>query len=70
MTSPMTAVESLVHICNQLRLPDAASGILRYTMAQVPGTHAADWYEKLSMFEEALDSYKEQLEVWPGASSS
>lgn len=68
MTSPLTAVESLVHICNQLRLPDAASGILTYTMDKVPGAHdkyAADWYEKLCLFETAHKHYNEQLEVWP-----
>ena len=66
MASPLTAVESLVHICNQLRLPDAASGILTYTMDQVPGAHAkyaADWYEKLCLFEVAHKHYAEQLEV-------
>jgi serine/threonine-protein kinase mTOR len=66
MSSPLTAVESLVHICNQLRLPDAASGILNYTMRKVPGAQdkiAADWYEKLCLFDQAHQHYREQMQV-------
>lgn len=66
LQSPLTAAESLVHICNQLRLPDAAQGILNYTMANVPGAAekiSANWYEKLCMYSTSLALYRKQLEV-------
>lgn len=66
LQSPLTAAESLVHICNQLRLPDAAQGILNYTMANVPGAAekiSANWYEKLCMYSTSLGLYRKQLDV-------
>lgn len=68
LQSPLTAAESLVHICNQLRLPDAAQGILNYTMANVPGAAekiSANWYEKLCMYSTSLGLYRKQLDVRP-----
>lgn len=55
-----------MHICNQLRLPDAAQGILNYTMANVLGAAdkiSANWYEKLCMYSTSLGLYRKQLEV-------
>lgn len=57
-----------MHICNQLRLPDAAQGILNYTMANVPGANekiSANWYEKLCMYSTSLGLYRKQLDVRP-----
>jgi serine/threonine-protein kinase mTOR len=66
LSSPLTAAESLIHICNQLRLPDAAQGILSHTMKVVPGAEqkiGANWYEKLRMYDTALGLYRKQLQV-------
>ena len=65
-SSPLTAAESLIHICNQLRLPDAAQGILNHTIKVAPGaeqTIGANWYEKLRMYDTALGQYRKQLQV-------
>lgn len=64
--SPLTAAESLIHICNQLRLPDAAQGILRHTMKVAPGAEqkiGANWYEKLRMYDTALSLYRKKLQA-------
>ena len=65
-SSPLTAAESVIHICNQLRLPDAAHGILNHTIKTVPGAEqkiGANWYEKLRMYDTALGLYRKQLQV-------
>ena len=65
-SSPLTAAESLIHILNQLRLPDAAQGILNHTIKVEPDAESkigANWYEKLRMYDTALSQYRKQQQV-------
>jgi hypothetical protein len=65
-SNALQAAESLIHICNQLRLPDAAQGILQHTMKVAPGAEqkiGANWYEKLRMYDTALALYRKKLLV-------
>ena len=62
-TSPLTAVEALIHINNQLRQPEAAVGILTYAQKHLNMELKEGWYEKLCRWEEALNAYKRRLEV-------
>lgn len=62
-TSPLTAVEALIHINNQLRQPEAAVGVLTYAQKHLNMELKEGWYEKLCRWEEALNAYKRRLEV-------
>ncbi|KAI9910180.1 hypothetical protein PsorP6_010397 [Peronosclerospora sorghi] len=63
-TSPSTCIEALISINNQLGLPEAAVGILKYAQAhhsrviQVKET----WFEKLQDWEAALVLYDRRLQ--------
>lgn len=63
--APLAAAESLIHICNQLRLPDMAQGLLEYTKGLEGAEQAigANWYEKLQLYDTALGLYRKRLQV-------
>ncbi|GAX78992.1 hypothetical protein CEUSTIGMA_g6432.t1 [Chlamydomonas eustigma] len=61
-TSPLSAVEALIHINNQLRQPEAAVGILTYAQKHLNMDLKEGWYEKLCRWDDALDAYTKRLE--------
>ncbi|XP_020086675.1 serine/threonine-protein kinase TOR isoform X1 [Ananas comosus] len=55
--NPVTAVESLIHINNQLHQHEAAVGILTYSQQNLDVQLKESWYEKLQRWDEALKAY-------------
>ncbi|KAF3328854.1 Serine/threonine-protein kinase TOR [Carex littledalei] len=55
--NPVTVVESLIHINNQLHQHEAAIGILTYSQENLDVQLKESWYEKLQRWEEALNAY-------------
>lgn len=55
--NPVTVVESLIHINNQLHQHEAAVGILTYAQKYLGVQLKESWYEKLQRWEEALSAY-------------
>jgi FKBP12-rapamycin complex-associated protein len=62
-TSPNTAIEALIHINNQLRQPEAATGVLAYAQKHLHMELKEGWYEKLCRWDEALEAYERKLQV-------
>ncbi|KAF2929772.1 hypothetical protein DAI22_05g082400 [Oryza sativa Japonica Group] len=56
--NPVTVVESLIHINNQLHQHEAAIGILTYSQQHLEVQLKESWYEKLHRWDEALKAYK------------
>ncbi|PKA52204.1 Serine/threonine-protein kinase TOR [Apostasia shenzhenica] len=59
-TNPVTVVESLIHINNQLHQHEAAIGILTYSQQHLEVQLKESWYEKLQRWDEALKAYTEK----------
>ncbi|KAG0576661.1 hypothetical protein KC19_5G097200 [Ceratodon purpureus] len=57
---PVSAVEALIHINNQLNQHEAAMGILTYARQNLRVELKESWYEKLQHWELALDAYKKK----------
>ncbi|VAH18393.1 unnamed protein product [Triticum turgidum subsp. durum] len=55
--NPVTVVESLIHINNQLHQHEAAIGILTYSQQHLEVQLKESWYEKLHRWDEALRAY-------------
>ncbi|XP_072960137.1 serine/threonine-protein kinase TOR [Typha angustifolia] len=55
--NPVTVVESLIHINNQLHQHEAAVGILTYSQQYLDVQLKESWYEKLQRWDEALKAY-------------
>ncbi|CAM0955895.1 unnamed protein product [Alopecurus aequalis] len=55
--NPVTVVESLIHINNQLHQHEAAIGILTYSQQNLEVQLKESWYEKLHRWDEALRAY-------------
>ncbi|KAJ4809422.1 Serine/threonine-protein kinase [Rhynchospora pubera] len=55
--NPVTVVESLIHINNQLHQHEAAMGILTYSQEYLDVQLKESWYEKLQRWDEALHAY-------------
>ncbi|KAJ3676103.1 hypothetical protein LUZ60_003515 [Juncus effusus] len=58
--NPVTVVESLIHINNQLHQHEAAIGILTYSQQNLDVQLKESWYEKLQRWDEALKAYTEK----------
>ncbi|ONK75400.1 uncharacterized protein A4U43_C03F16460 [Asparagus officinalis] len=56
-TNPVTVVESLIHINNQLHQHEAAVGILTYSQQHLDVQLKESWYEKLQRWDDALRAY-------------
>ncbi|KAJ6818004.1 serine/threonine-protein kinase TOR [Iris pallida] len=56
-TNPVTVVESLIHINNQLHQHEAAVGILTYSQQHLDVQLKESWYEKLQRWDDALKAY-------------
>ncbi|KAH7665067.1 Non-specific serine/threonine protein kinase protein [Dioscorea alata] len=56
-TNPVTVVESLIHINNQLHQHEAAVGILTFSQQHLDVQLKESWYEKLQRWEDALKAY-------------
>ncbi|WOK94449.1 serine/threonine-protein kinase TOR [Canna indica] len=56
-TNPVTVVESLIHINNQLHQHEAAVGILTYSQQYLDVQLKESWYEKLQRWDDALRAY-------------
>lgn len=56
-TNPVTVVESLIHINNQLHQHEAAVGILTYSQQDLDVQLKESWYEKLQRWDDALKAY-------------
>lgn len=56
-TNPVTVVESLIHINNQLHQHEAAVGILTYSQQNLDVQLKESWYEKLQRWDDALKAY-------------
>nr|CCA19196.1 PREDICTED: similar to fkbprapamycin associated protein putative [Albugo laibachii Nc14] len=63
-TSPSTCIEALISINNQLGLPEAAAGILKYAQQHHQNViHVEEsWLEKLQDWQEALRLYDAKLQ--------
>ncbi|KAG0469712.1 hypothetical protein HPP92_016412 [Vanilla planifolia] len=59
-TNPVTVVESLIHINNQLHQHEAAIGILTFSQQHLDVQLKESWYEKLQRWDEALKAYTER----------
>eukprot|EP01117_Protostelium_nocturnum_P014316 TRINITY_DN5444_c0_g1_i3.p1 TRINITY_DN5444_c0_g1~~TRINITY_DN5444_c0_g1_i3.p1 ORF type:complete len:2209 (+),score=787.54 TRINITY_DN5444_c0_g1_i3:161-6787(+) len=59
-TSPVTAIEALIAIYNQLQLPEAALGILTFAQKNYNVELKESWYEKLERWEQALEAYQKK----------
>ncbi|XP_024379368.1 serine/threonine-protein kinase TOR [Physcomitrium patens] len=57
---PVSAVEALIHINNQLNQHEAAMGILTYARKHLRVDLKESWYEKLQHWELALEAYKKK----------
>lgn len=57
---PVSAVEALIHINNQLNQHEAAMGILTYARSNLRVELKESWYEKLQHWELALEAYKKK----------
>ncbi|CAL9159750.1 unnamed protein product [Musa hybrid cultivar] len=55
--NPVTVVESLIHINNQLHQHEAAVGILTYSQQYLDVQLKESWYEKLQRWDDALKAY-------------
>ncbi|MCO5558518.1 hypothetical protein L7F22_012103 [Adiantum nelumboides] len=55
--NPVSVVEALIHINNQLHQHEAAVGILTYAQQHLSVELKESWYEKLQRWEEALQAY-------------
>ncbi|XP_073103831.1 serine/threonine-protein kinase TOR isoform X2 [Elaeis guineensis] len=55
--NPVTVVESLIHINNQLHQHEAAVGILTYAQQHLDVQLKESWYEKLQRWDDALKAY-------------
>ncbi|XP_074572810.1 serine/threonine-protein kinase TOR [Curcuma longa] len=55
--NPVTVVESLIHINNQLHQHEAAVGILTYSQQYMDVQLKESWYEKLQRWDDALRAY-------------
>uniref|UniRef100_A0A0D9WFJ7 Serine/threonine-protein kinase TOR n=1 Tax=Leersia perrieri TaxID=77586 RepID=A0A0D9WFJ7_9ORYZ len=64
--NPVTVVESLIHINNQLHQHEAAIGILTYSQQHLEVQLKESWYEKLHRWDEALKAYKARSSQAPG----
>lgn len=51
LTSPATAIESLISINNKLQQTGSAHGILKYAQRYQPELIKESWYEKLHRWE-------------------
>jgi FKBP12-rapamycin complex-associated protein len=56
--SNIDTIEALISINNQLALPEAAVGILKYAQQTHQVELKESWYEKLGRWEEALEQYR------------
>ncbi|XP_020699146.1 serine/threonine-protein kinase TOR isoform X1 [Dendrobium catenatum] len=65
-TNPVTVVESLIHINNQLHQHEAAIGILTYSQQHLDVQLKESWYEKLQRWDEALKAYTEKASQLSG----
>nr|AOZ57106.1 Serine threonine-protein kinase TOR [Saccharum hybrid cultivar R570] len=64
--NPVTVVESLIHINNQLHQHEAAIGILTYSQQNLEVQLKESWYEKLHRWDEALKAYTVKSSQAPG----
>lgn len=55
--NPVSVVEALIHINNQLHQHEAAVGILTYAQQHLSVELKESWYEKLQRWDEALEAY-------------
>ncbi|KAG9155854.1 hypothetical protein Leryth_004105 [Lithospermum erythrorhizon] len=55
--SPVSVVEALIHINNQLHQHEAAVGILTYAQQNLGVQLKESWYEKLQRWDDALKAY-------------
>ncbi|KGN43836.1 serine/threonine-protein kinase TOR [Cucumis sativus] len=55
--NPVSVVEALIHINNQLHQHEAAVGILTYAQLHLGVQLKESWYEKLQRWEDALKAY-------------
>ncbi|KAL4036592.1 hypothetical protein IC575_000150 [Cucumis melo] len=55
--NPVSVVEALIHINNQLHQHEAAVGILTYAQQHLGVQLKESWYEKLQRWEDALKAY-------------
>ncbi|ERM95810.1 serine/threonine-protein kinase TOR isoform X2 [Amborella trichopoda] len=55
--NPVTVVETLIHINNQLHQHEAAVGILTYAQQHLDVQLKESWYEKLQRWDDALKAY-------------
>ncbi|KAJ0981872.1 hypothetical protein J5N97_010127 [Dioscorea zingiberensis] len=58
--NPVTVVESLIHINNQLHQHEAAVGILTFSQQHLDVQLKESWYEKLQRWEDALKAYTQK----------
>ncbi|PPD85571.1 hypothetical protein GOBAR_DD17494 [Gossypium barbadense] len=55
--NPVSVVEALIHINNQLHQHEAAVGILTYALQNLDVQLKESWYEKLQRWDDALKAY-------------
>ena len=59
-TEPEACIEKLIHINNQLNLPEAASGMLAYAQKELKLEFKETLYEKLQRWSDALEAYRKK----------
>jgi FKBP12-rapamycin complex-associated protein len=62
VTSPSTAIHSLISVNNHLNQTEAANGLLVYAQKSLKLELKEAVYEKLNRWEEALDAYQVRLQ--------
>ncbi|MCI07170.1 serine/threonine-protein kinase TOR-like, partial [Trifolium medium] len=55
--NPVSVVEALIHINNQLHQHEAAVGVLTYAQQHLEFQLKESWYEKLQRWDDALKAY-------------
>ena len=66
VTSPSTAIHSLISVNNHLGQTEAANGLLVYAQKHLKLELGESVYEKLNRWDEALEAYRVRLQTDPG----